>query len=44
MTDPRVCSDCGCELEEDEIGYCHECSEADDWADEDDDDGKEEEE
>lgn len=38
---PKVCSDCGCALEEGEEQYCEECSEADDWAD-DEDEGEEE--
>lgn len=35
MSDPRLCGDCGCELEEDQEHYCDDCLDADDWADED---------
>ncbi len=39
--DPRLCVECGCELEEDEIECCEDCSAADDWADEDEEDKEE---
>jgi len=43
IDNPKVCSDCGCALEEGEEQYCEECSEADDWAESAEDDEEEEE-